>query len=184
MVSHTDSLVIFIPQQWSSCFASSAGSTCLKICFHLLDPPPTLGSLATKKLMFWPKGPSSYPQPIIILYPFRATSPLLTTSSMPPGSLVGASVLRKAIVGSVETFPWSMVFLFPAVSPLRSFLILSPYWSYSSYSRSFDGSWSYPCLRSLSGLPFGFPCLGWMPFERVERVILLSPSLKMSLRFF
>ena len=43
-------------------------------------------------------------------------------------------------VGSVETFPWSMDFLFPAVSPLGSFLVPSPYRSYSSYTRSFDGS--------------------------------------------
>ena len=35
--------------------------------------PPTLGSLAMKRLMFRPKGPSSFPCPIIILHSFRTT---------------------------------------------------------------------------------------------------------------
>ena len=37
---------------------------------------PTLVSLTTKKQMFWPKGPSSYPGPIIMLYSCRTTFPL------------------------------------------------------------------------------------------------------------
>ena len=57
----------------------------------------TCRALATKRLMFWPKGPSNYPQPIMMFYPFRTTFPVFTVPSMPPGSPIGTSVLRMAI---------------------------------------------------------------------------------------
>ena len=39
--------------------------------------------------MFWPKGPSNYPQSIIIFYPFRTTFHLFAVPYVPPGSPVG-----------------------------------------------------------------------------------------------
>ena len=39
----------------------------------------------------------SYPQPIIMLYPFRTAFPLIAVPSVPPGSPVGTSVLWMAI---------------------------------------------------------------------------------------
>ena len=47
--------------------------------------------------MFWPNGPSSYPRPIIMLYPFRTTFPLFAVPSVPPGIPIGTSVLRMTI---------------------------------------------------------------------------------------
>ena len=52
----------------------------------------------------------------------------------------------KPFLGSLSSF-------FAAVLLLGSFLVPSPYWSYSSYIRS-----SYGCLPPLSGSSFGFPC--------------------------
>ena len=82
--------------------------------------------------MFWAKRPSSYLRPIIMLHPFRTTFLLLAVPSVPSGSPVGTSVLRMAYVGSVETFLCPMVFMFPAVLPIGSFIAPSPYRPYSS----------------------------------------------------
>ena len=49
---------------------------------------PTLGFLATKRLMFWLKGPSSYPWAIIMLYFFMTTFSLYAVPSVHPGSLI------------------------------------------------------------------------------------------------
>ena len=48
-------------------------------------------------IYIWPKGPSSYPRSIIMLYPFRNTFPLSAVPSVPFGSPVGTSVLWMAI---------------------------------------------------------------------------------------
>ena len=51
--------------------------------------PSHVGLCDNEKLMFWPKGPPNYPQPIIMLYPFRTIFPLFAVPSVPPGSPLG-----------------------------------------------------------------------------------------------
>ena len=125
--------------------------------------PSNLGSLST------------YPRSIIMLYPFRTTFPLFAIPFVPPGSPVVTSVLWMAVsweVGSVETFPWFMVFFFPVVSPVGSFLVPSVDQSYSTYTRSFDGSRGSLCLLPL-------PC-----FLSIFHVLFECPSYSVPRNWF
>ena len=75
--------------------------------------------------------------------PLQDYVPLFTVPSVPPGNLVGTSVMWMAINWLNLYLPLVHGLLVPngvAISPFGSFLVPSPYRSYSPYTRSFDGS--------------------------------------------
>ena len=96
-------LMIFRPVET---FSLSAGSL------------PTLGSLATKKLMFWSKVKRTIPLPSANhnALPLQDYVPSIRRSIRASWkSRWDQFVADGNKLGSVETFPWSMFFLSPAV---------------------------------------------------------------------